>query len=63
VENAAPEKVSAIPEKTPSVQVSSLGSTSARDSAAIRRLLDEVKNEETTDLAANYNRMHNRHNR
>jgi hypothetical protein len=62
VENAAREEVSVISEKTPAVQVSSLG-TSIRDSAAIRRLLDEVKNDETTDLAAHYNRMHNRHNR
>jgi hypothetical protein len=62
VENAAHEEVSVIPEKTPAVQVRSIG-TSARDSAAIRRLLEEVKNEEPTDLAAHYNRMHNRHNR
>lgn len=62
MENAAREEVSVIPEKTPAVQANSLA-TSARDSAAIRRLLDEVKNEETNDLAAHYNRMHNRHNR
>jgi hypothetical protein len=34
-----------------------------RDSAAIRRLMDEVNYEEVLDLSAGYNRMHNRHNR
>lgn len=62
MENAAHEEVSVIAETTPAPPVSSLGTT-ARDSAAIRRLLDEVKYEETTDPSAHYNRMHNRHNR
>jgi hypothetical protein len=62
MENAANEEVSVIAETTPAAPVNSLGTT-ARDSAAIRRLLDEVKYEETTDLCTNYNRMHNRHNR
>jgi hypothetical protein len=36
-----------------------------RNSAAIRRLMDEVRDEELTDVsaAAHYNRQHNRHNR
>jgi hypothetical protein len=62
MQNAAHEEVSVIAEATPTAPVRSLG-TSARDSAAIQRLLDEVKNETTADFSASYNRMHNRHNR
>jgi len=35
-----------------------------RDSAALRRLMEEVRCEETTvSASAGYNRQHNRHNR
>ena len=39
--------------------------TVAPRSVAVQRLLDEVRNEDTTDslAAAGYNRAHNRHNR
>jgi hypothetical protein len=43
---------------------SSSVSTPPRDSAALRRLMDEVRCEEMiTSAAAAYNRQHNRHNR
>jgi hypothetical protein len=39
-------------------------STPPRDSAALRRLMEEVRCEEMiTSAAAAYNRQHNRHNR
>ena len=63
MQNATHEEVSVTAEKTPQAPVSSLGTTTERDSAAIRRLLDEVRYEEPTNLSAHYNRMHNRHNR
>jgi len=48
---------------TPSAASSSI-STPPRDSAALRRLMDEVRCEEMiTSAAAAYNRQHNRHNR
>jgi hypothetical protein len=59
MENAAREEVSVVA-KTESPAPMTL---TTRESAAIRRLMDEVKHEDTTDLSAHYNRMHNRHNR
>lgn len=51
----------------PSTSVASDSSMNAspRDSAAIRRLMDEVRCEEltTSSAATAYNRQHNRHNR
>ena len=61
MENTVSENASVSAEKTITPRTS-LDATLA-NSAAIRRLIEEVKNEETTDLSANYNRMHNRHNR
>jgi hypothetical protein len=62
MQNTAHEEVSVAPEKARPTPASSLGTTE-RDSAAIRRLLDEVRHEEPTNFSAHYNRMHNRHNR
>jgi len=62
MENAAREEVSVVAKTEPPAPTSSLP-RSKRESAAIRRLMDEVKHEETTCLSAHYNRMHNRHNR
>ena len=47
-----------LPENTP------LTST-PRDSAALRRLMDEVRDEDTSgcEVAGSYDRAHNRHNR
>jgi hypothetical protein len=49
---------------TPSAAASSI-CTPPRDSAAIRRLMEEVRSEEmnVSSAAAAYNRQHNRHNR
>jgi hypothetical protein len=48
---------------TPS-EASSFTSTPPRDSAALRRLMEEVRCEEMNiSAAAAYNRQHNRHNR
>jgi len=47
----------------PSAASSSI-STPPRDSAALRRLMEEVRCEEmTVSASAGYNRQHNRHNR
>jgi hypothetical protein len=48
---------------TPSATSASID-TPSRDSAALRRLMEEVRCEEMiTSAAAGYNRQHNRHNR
>jgi|HubBroStandDraft_5_1064220.scaffolds.fasta_scaffold238707_2 hypothetical protein len=57
-------------DKSPANALPTLSSASSsintppRDSAALRRLMDEVRCEEMiTSAAAAYNRQHNRHNR
>ena len=37
--------------------------TPERDSAAIKRLIEEVRYEEVNAMGRHYNRQHNRHNR
>lgn len=62
MEIAAREKLSVVAEAESPAPMRSFPIPTP-ESAAIRRLMDEVKYEETTDLSAHYNRMHNRHNR
>jgi len=59
MENAPREEVSVVAKTESPTPMTS----TTRESAAIRRLMDEVKHEDTIDLSAHYNRMHNRHNR
>jgi len=63
MEFTAYEQPAATAHPTPSAANSPV-STPTRDSAAVRRLLEEVRCEDMTiSASAGYNRQHNRHNR
>ena len=63
MKSASSEQATA-PKKQPQAPADTLQTTSVRDSAALRRLMEEVRYENTTGSAAiGYDRVHNRHNR
>ena len=63
MKSASSEQTTA-PKKQPQALADTPQTTTVRDSAALRRLIEEVRYEDTTGSAAiGYDRVHNRHNR